>query len=372
LAKKKRGLSSKIQGVTVSENLAKDMLAIALSCGLRTTCSIRKARKHSKRAYDVRFSGEKILTLFPKIYKQFFESPKNRITDADTKRTPYGYCQKIEKIIKVKVCSFPVYDFEVQDDHSFVANGLVVHNCVGAGGGNTIYSLAAMEVARLNQPELAIIPFWPLTYGKSREIGGMNGPGEGSFGSAFAEAARTCGVLPSTYEGLPTYTDNDGIVYGSSVEMKWSDGRAIPKKYLDVSVKHLVKSTSPIRSADEARDALLNNYPVSCAGMWGGKMQCPIVGNEVKVLLNSRATTWSHQQSLHGWMDHPEFGELFYWLNQWGLDTHGHCPTGAPAGGYWTKKADLEWQIRNDGELFAFSQFEDGFPATQFSWKDVV
>lgn len=244
-------------------------------------------------------------------------------------------------------------------------------SCVGAGGGNTLYSLAAMEVARLNDPELAIMPFWPLTYGKSRELAGMYGQGEGSFGSAFAEAARKFGVLPSNLDGLPSYTDNDGIVYGSSVEMKWSDGRAISQKWLDVSTKHLVKSTAPLRSSDEVRDAILNNYPVSCAGMWGGNMQCQVVGSSIKVLLNRRATTWSHQQSIHGWMNHPEFGELFYWLNQWGLDTHGHCPTGAPAGGYWTKKADVDWQIRNDGELFAFSQF-DGFPATQFSWKDVV
>lgn len=236
-------------------------------------------------------------------------------------------------------------------------------SCVGAGGGNTIYTLCAIEVARLNEPEIAIVPFWLLPYGRSRYYAGMRGRGEGSLGSSFAKAAKVDGVIPANLDGLPKYTDNDGLVWGSSVEYQWSDGGAIDGKWLELSKKHLTRTVAPVNSADAARDALRNWYPVSFCGSWGGLMQCPVSEG---VLLNRRSGTWNHQQSCHGWWDHPVHGEIFYILNQWGLRAHGSCPTGAPAGGYWIKKADMDWQCRN-GECFAWSG-QNGFPSQRLDY----
>jgi hypothetical protein len=239
-------------------------------------------------------------------------------------------------------------------------------SCVGNGGGNTVFSLEAVEVVRLGDQEEALVPFWPLPYGKSRELGGMNGQGEGSLGSTFAQAMREYGTVAAQEEGLPQYTDSDGISYTKAIEMKWSDGRAIPQEWLEKSRNHLVKTTAPCRSADDLRDALRNYYPCSFAGDWGGLMQCPVTGNP-PVLLNRHSGSWGHQQSAHGWWNHPELGEIFYIMNQWGQDAHGRCPTGAPPGGYWIKKADADYQCRN-GEVFAFSQFS-GFPAQKIDWR---
>lgn len=239
-------------------------------------------------------------------------------------------------------------------------------SCVGAGGGNVVYSTAAIEVVRNSDPEQALVPFWPLPYGRSRYHAGMRGRGEGSLGSTFARAMRDDGIIPANMPGLPKIArDDDGIAYEREVEFEWSDGGRVSESWLEQGRRHLIKTTAPIRNADQLRDAIQNYYACTFAGDWGGMMECRIAGTP-PVLLNERRGVWNHQQSIQGWMNHPELGEIFYVLNQWGTRVHGICPTGAPPGGYWIRAKDADYQCRN-GEVFAFSQFA-GFPSATFSW----
>ena len=98
-------------------------------------------------------------------------------------------------------------------------------SCVGAGGGNCIFTLAAIEVARNGDAEEALVPFWLLTYGRSRYDAGMRGRGEGSLGSTFAQASREDGIIPATLAGLPKFTNaEDALSWGADAEMTWSDG----------------------------------------------------------------------------------------------------------------------------------------------------
>lgn len=239
----------------------------------------------------------------------------------------------------------------------------ITGSCVGAGGGNAIFALSAVEVVRLGDAEQVLIPFWPLTYGKSRQYAGLRGRGEGSFAGAFGKAASTDGIMPANLDGLPAFTRDDGLTWGRNVELEWSDGSQIATRWLERSRKHLVKSVAQIKSADQCREALANGYPVMFCGDWGGLMQCPTQG-EPAVLMNRRSGQWMHNQTALGWWDHPTEGEIFCILNQWGLNAHGTCPSGAPAGSYWIKKAEMEYQCRN-GECLALSQFQ-GFPAADY------
>lgn len=239
----------------------------------------------------------------------------------------------------------------------------VTGSCVGAGGGNAVFALSAVEVVRLGDPEQVLIPFWPLAYGRSRHYAGMRGRGDGSFAGAFGRAAREDGFLPATTEGLPSFTRDDGLVWGRATELEWSDGDAIAPRWLEQSRRHLVRGVAAVRSADQCREALVNGYPVMFCGDWGGLMRCPTRGNP-EVLVNRRTTQWLHNQTALGWWDHPTEGEIYYVLNQWGREAHGRCPTGAPPGGYWISRADMEYQCRN-GECLALSQF-DGFPAADY------
>ena len=225
-------------------------------------------------------------------------------------------------------------------------------------------TLACVEAIRLNDPETPLVPFWLLPYGRSRYYLGDRNPGEGSSGSTFAKAAREDGVIPANTAGLPRFENSDQLVWGSSAEMAWSDGDAAQTmNLLASSRKHLVKTTAQCQTADDVREAIKNGYPCTAASMYahnGGTVQ-----GTPACLLARRSGSWSHQMSIQAWWEHPQFGELFWLMNQWGKNAHGICPTGAPPGGVWITKADVDWICRD--EVFAFSQW-DGFPSAVFSW----
>lgn len=248
-------------------------------------------------------------------------------------------------------------------------------SCVGSGYGNVVMCLSMVEAMLKSEPERVTMLFWYYTYGRGRWIMGDHGQGEGSTGTAQAEAAKQDGVLRADFQGLPSYTHDDGVCYGSNVEMKWSDGSYAGRSLPDVPPEakhHLVKTTAVIRNADEGEQALVNGYPMGWCGSWGGLMQCEVKGNgNNRCLMNRRSGSWSHQQSCHAVWHHPELGRIFWIQNQWGLNAHGRDPAGGPPGGYWISEKDFNWQCQDSGEVIAYSQHE-GYPAQQldFFWSN--
>ena len=246
-------------------------------------------------------------------------------------------------------------------------------SCVGQGGGCAVNYLMAVEAWQKNEPEQVKFPTFLLyPYGRSRVYAGSRSPGRGSFGSAFAKAIKNDGIFSADLEGLPKSTvRNGGITWGQAQELQWSyspDSSDAKRKWGPEAIKHPVQTVSQLRSADEVAAALRNGYPCTCASMWGGNMRCTVTDG---VLLNNRTTQWAHQMCVTGWMKHDRLGELFWIQNSWG-NPHGVCPTGAPPGGFWIKKADMDWICRD--EVFAFSQFQ-GFPAQPDviqSWREAI
>jgi hypothetical protein len=201
--------------------------------------------------------------------------------------------------------------------YKFTGTHQITGSCVGAGGGNVLFSLAVMEVLRLGDREKIVLPYWPYTYGISRMLLGETSEGEGSLGSTFAEAARTYGVLDNAEPALPKPTDSDGLVWGKSVEMQWSNGRKISATWTGLGKQHLVRSTAPIKSADELLAALRNYYPVTFA------CNCYVTpGNERAVggyYVGRLDGNGGHQTSIQGFTTTPGGNVLFRNVNQWGL-----------------------------------------------------
>lgn len=258
---------------------------------------------------------------------------------------------------------------------AFTGTHQLTGSCVGAGGGNTIFSLASIEVLRLGDRERIILPFWLYTYGLSRELMGEPGEGEGSLGSTFAEAVRTFGVLDNAEPELPKPQNSDGLVWGERVEMTWSAGRNISAKWREMGKKHLVQSTADCKSGQEAFDAVMNGYPVTFACQWfvspnGARQQGS--GADACVV-GSLDQSGGHQTSLQAAWNHPTLGPLVFNLNQWGLKTYKTDPKTGLGNGCWMKVSEIDRAIRNGyGEVFAFSQFQ-GFPAqTPTSWTEIL
>lgn len=236
-------------------------------------------------------------------------------------------------------------------------------SCVGAGGYNAEFTLTAVEVIRLRQPEAIKLSFWPYTYGKSRQRAGMRGRGEGSIGSAYAEAARLDGYLDASLPGLPQMRQADGLVLTEDVEYEWSDGAAIDRKWADAAKPHVVRSTAPCNSADDVRAAIQNYYPVTIAyDYYLNAARVQGVGDQA-VLLESDWNYGGHQTSVQGWWDHPTQGELFLYQNNWPASSYPADPAGGAACSAWITRKRMD-HICRTGEAYAFSQF-DGFPAQQ-------
>jgi hypothetical protein len=242
-------------------------------------------------------------------------------------------------------------------------------SCVGQGGGGAVNYLMAVEAWVNRDPEEVKWPTFLLyPYGRSRVIARLGGPGDGSFGSAFAEAIKE-GIFESTLDGLPKHTiRNGGVTWGGSTETAWSwspNGSALHSKWNAEALKNPVRTVAQASNADDVSAGLRNGYPATCASMWGGRMKCSVTEG---VLLNERVDQWAHQMCCIGWQEHPKLGELYYILNSWG-NPHGTDPDGGPPGGFWIKKADMEFMCRD--EVFIFSNF-DGFPAQQLDWADIM
>lgn len=240
-------------------------------------------------------------------------------------------------------------------------------SCVGAGGGNAVLTLRDVEIAlgeQLEEPEMV---WWLYTYGESRELSGMRSRGDGSTGAGYAKAITTKGIFAAAEQGLPQFEMRRGWYYLSpSIEREWSDGQQSPAKWDELARKHLVKSAAQCRSAEDVATAIQNGYPCTVACMFGTQGQKRLGDGDNAVMVSEWDGSWSHQQFIDAWWNHPTLGELYRVGNNWGPDAHSPAVDGSPNGGYWVRKSVMQ-RMCGGQEVFALSAFE-GFPARELDW----
>jgi hypothetical protein len=237
--------------------------------------------------------------------------------------------------------------------------------CVGAGGGQMLFSLQSADLVKRGDRGSAHIPFWLYPYGVSRTLLGETRQGEGSTGNTFAQAVQKYGHIPADEKVgtlVPTYQEGDGYIWGQNTELKFSIASGSSEEIKNLSKIHLVKTYAVAKNTDDVREGIRNFYGVTCASDWGGLMNCEVKGTP-PVLMSRHATTWNHQMSCHAWWDHPTLGEIFHIKNNWG-DCHGHDPSGSPPGGFWTSKKDMQYII-DQNEVIIFSQFDEFEPVEE-------
>lgn len=361
--------SERVVGVTSSPGLARDMASLLFSIGVPTISAVRPPRGASKESYNVESMPAFAARRLPSCRK--IGNIRGYGQKSTKKMTPYGMARTVVANEAVGVPEYDVWDIEVEHDHTFIANGFVVHNCVGAGGARA-YTLAQVgDVVNRGDQEAIKIPFPYATYGVGREISGARGTGEGSFGGAQAEAIRTFGMVPFDFENgaIPRPTIKDGwATWKSAEEIKWSHPSAWPVKRSTLepdAQKFLIQDVTQVGSVDELVQGLAQGFSGTMACMFGTKPRV-----EKDVLLGRWNDQWAHQQCVAGYWQHPSLGLLFIIDNQWN-DVHGHCPTLyelGVTGSYWILESDMKKIIKSqDGEVYLHSNTK-GFPLQTIDW----
>ena len=356
LKKGKKPGNVRITGVTVNPGLARDMTTIAFSCGLKATASRRKARKQSKASYNIDLVGRKAVSLFPAVAHR---ADGSRYTVADKAVTPFGYARVVRSVTRRPVEMLPVFDFEVEEDHSFIASGIVVHNCVGVSTGNAVATLSFVQRKLSTNPQKAILPWWPFDYGRCRTAEGDRGQGEGAVDSVMGQTLIKEGVVPyDQAQGLPTFDRSDGFALTSHIEMQWSDGQYSGNTALTTVAKAFpLGSAATLSSTEDIKTAILTGHPVldGCNDYVGhGSLQGDVA-------IGDYDGRGGHSTCFLGYWDHPNLGPLFLYSNQWDGNTYPADGSGRGRCTVWMKEASVARLFSmggNDGETMALSSLK--------------
>lgn len=273
------------------------------------------------------------------------------------KKKNYSFIQNDELYIPVHKVEYKegpheVYDIGVEcEEHAFIANGCIAHNCVAHSTRN------AVDVARAVQIDVEKRQESFVTVGATEAIYASRGhTGEGMSCSVAARFVnQTGGVLlrknyPDLRIDLTRYN-------GTGWNRQWL--RGLPQNVVNEARKHQVKTTSLIRSIAQARDAIANGYAISV---------CSNVGFNSRRDQNGIASpngTWYHAMAWCGCDDtRTRLNEtLFLVVNSWGRWNAGPRVHNQPEGSFWIRQSVAERMLAQQGS-FVFSNF-DGFPAQQ-------
>lgn len=268
--------------------------------------------------------------------------------------------------------SIRLFDFwskpEVVTDMGFVFTRIhqFTGSCVWAGGTNAVVSTITAQRMASENPTKAFMPFTLHNYAMSRHYMGDDREGQGSFGSTFAKSLRLDGVrdwpqVPT--DNLPDYTMEDGICLNSATEMKWSSYRNPElQSVLAVSKAHLFGATTEAKAVSDIRSLIVNGYGISFAcNNYIGNASIQGSGSDA-CLIGEWDTYGPHQQSIHAYWEHPNFGPLYWAQNSWPGSTYPRDPAGGPVCGCWVKESKVTAAMRLDAEVFGFSHL-DWFPA---------
>lgn len=225
-----------------------------------------------------------------------------------------------------------------------------IGSCVGAGGAVAYGDAMAGDVYYRGEQESVELPCpWP-TWGIGRELGGMNGRGEGSFGSAQAEAVEKWGYLPVDFPGLPQpRKDGDWLIWTKDDEYTYSWPRQFPVSANTLAPeagKHRMGKQLPARTLAEIDQAAAQGYGITIASNYGSKTMRVKDG----FLVASWDGSWAHQMTIDGYKIVPSLGKLYLFKNQWGRKAHPSCPflsTFGVEGAFWVPEADLQKLVSN-------------------------
>jgi hypothetical protein len=334
-------------GVSVSSDLIGGMARLSNYCGFKAKISKRHCQENRAQAHVLRFNVVDTAKLYPGITNRIYpEQKSNRL----------GLKRKLKLISRISKVATTVYCLDVEEDHSFIANGYTVHNCVAHGFGLGVDVLTAVRILMFGRPELWITKAaTEIIYAGSRvEVGGGNLRGDGSMGTWAAEFIRDWGVLlrKAYLSGAYDYTDYSGSL------SRTLGKNGVPDDLEPLCREHPVKTCALVQSWEECRDAVANGYPVVMCSNTGFNTTRDREG-----FLRRTRRPWFHAMLIHGIDDEGRRpGGLVQ--NSWGENwVDGPTRHDQPAGSFWADARTIDRAMKQ-GDSIAISGYV-GYPRVE-------
>ncbi len=237
-------------------------------------------------------------------------------------------------------------------------------SCVGAGGGNALYTLICVQRLLTDGATKAFVPWWLHPYGLSRAIAGFRGRGEGSLGSTFFEALKRYGVpdaAEAVAQGIAGFKDEDGFTVTSKQEMDWSDGNsALVTGFNDEAIRRPLGSGTEVKDYVQARAAIANGSPLTFAcDRYIGNGRVVTGAGGKKYVVGKWDSNGGHQQYVTGVVDDAVLGPMFKTGNNWPKSVYPVLPDQTPCSTY-VLEDDFKRAFGYGAEVFALSHLEGG------------
>lgn len=355
------GITPVIIGVSASRPLAQSMEKLALSCGLKPSLTLRKKAAHQRVASSsLSIYGQYAAAIYPE-----WEHTTQKVKLCD--RAKYGFALPVKSIERRPVVDETVYCITVEEEHSFVAEGYAVHNCVSWGWARCISECLASQIA-LGKANGGGVVFQPHQYGVCRRDGEMHGYRQ--------IPCRSAGAIPSLAAlnfdkfGLIFYHEvaADGVQYSGRLADQWGC-TGVPAKWLTLGKQRNGGEAYPIRNLEELRDALCNGYPCSFAGAFSPGKKYAKDGRNC-LLWNGEHLGY-HQMCILAYDGSLGKGREYFFVQ----NSHGPSSTAAtpplsdePPGGFWVEWKTMKAMLDNKGEIWACSAVA-GFSKNDIDWS---
>jgi intein/homing endonuclease len=334
-------------GVSVSSSLITGMSRLANCCGFRPKMTKVKLQENRTQAYRINFDVNDTAKLYPGITDRIYPE---RLPN------PLGLKRKLKSVSTISKVATTVYCLDVEEDHSFIANGYTGHNCVGHGFSLGVDVLTAVRIAMFGKPERWITKAaTEIIYAGSRvEVGGRRIRGDGSMGTWAAEFIRDWGVLlrKAYLDGKYDYTE-----YSGPLSRKLGKS-GVPDDLEPLCREHPVKTCALVNSWEECRDAVANGYPVVMCSNTGFRTTRDKDG-----FLRRTRRPWFHAMLIHGIDDsYRRPGGLVQ--NSWGENwVDGPTRHDQPMGSFWADARTIDRAMKQ-GDSIALSGYV-GYPRVE-------
>jgi hypothetical protein len=214
-------------------------------------------------------------------------------------------------------------------------------SCVSMGHGHGNDLLQCVEIST-GEPSEYRETHTEFIYATSREVGGMLGRQDGSYGGAAIKAMTTIGIVSREMLG------SDGA-YSGPREKSWGYSGA-PQKYKDMAAAYKLGNGALVSTWDELTAAIGNGYPVTICSNQGFTMTRDAQG------FCAAWGRWGHCMCIAGVrFDRP--GACI--LQSWGPETpSGPTDLDQPHFSFWADQRVIE-RILSAGDSWALSKSPD-------------